>query len=252
MKVQEVIFCVGVPKSGTTSVAGVFSKCLGRKTSHEPERAETVTYLLRHKLHDISDDDLVYWHRSRKERLCLDLESNCFLTYRFDLFLKAFPEARIVLPVRLPKSWLQSIFNNNIRFRAAKSEIVASYHELLFNPRAYKYHSEEESVLGKWNLYPIDSYLYYWKSTHDLIIDSVLSDRLFILKTEDIEQKVDELYSFAGWTVPESDFIPSVDCHLNEAPHNYHILELLDDDFVSDRINFICGDTLEKISKLIQ
>jgi hypothetical protein len=249
---KETIYCISVPKSGTTSLAGIFSQCLNKISAHEPERAMTVSYLYRHKLHDVSDDDLVNWHKSRRERLSLDMESNCFLTYRFDLFLRAFPEARIVLPVRYPKSWLRSIFDNNIRFCALKSEIVAKYHELLFNPQAYNYHSkEEESVLKKVNLYPIDAYLHYWKSTYDLIIDSVSPERLFILKTEDIALKVEELYAFAGWPIPEScndGCASSHNSHLNISPHEYGILDLIDDDFVTDRINIICGETVQKLS----
>ena len=243
---KPISFCIGTPKSGTTSIAGVFSCCESKNVSHEPERKEMVSILNLHQQHLVSDDYIVQWYLTRRERLQLDLESNCFLTYRFDLVLRAFPAARIILPVRFPHSWLRSVCNNNIRFSAGESETVAKYHDLLFNPKAFNYDPEEELTLVKWRLYPVDAYLHYWRTVHESIIGSVPRDRLFVLKTEDIGGNVDKLYKFVGWD-REGEIL---DCHLNKAPHDAHPLDGLED-FINSKILSICGDTMQKLTSLI-
>ena len=251
------LLCVGVPKSGTTSIKGMFSKYFPDfKSAHEPERGNHVTVLHKHKHGKLGDDELLKWYTDRKRRMDLDLESNCFLNYRYDLVSQIYHGHRIILTVRSPKAWLASILNNNMRFPASKSAIIAKYHDILFDPMSYAY-NEKDSVLAKYNLYPVDAYLRYWVRANEAVMKHTEKGRLLVVKTDQLSHRgtVDRLFRFAGWSNKSAaSSSASVDsaCRLNVAPKDFKILEQIDGDFLENRIDEICGPTVRKLSYLIQ
>ena len=85
------ILCIGTPKSGTTSIANLFSK--DYRYEHEGERYPHVVRIFEHYSGKISDAEYQQHLKKRAHRLWLDIESNCFLGYRIDLVYKVFPNA---------------------------------------------------------------------------------------------------------------------------------------------------------------
>jgi len=101
------VFALGPPKSGTTSIASIFRDYC--RADHEAHRPQTVAEMYRHFTGQLSDDDLMATYRARDKQLVLDVESNCFLTYRPDLLAATFPDSRFIIAVREPRAWLTSI-----------------------------------------------------------------------------------------------------------------------------------------------
>jgi len=228
--------CLGIPKSGTTSIANLFSN--NYRNGHEVERKEHVKCIYSHFLKEISDSEYIQYLLKRDNRLWLDIESNCFLGYRPDLVHRAFPAAKFILTVRAPLSWLGSIFDNNINFPIKKSITMKRWHTFFFQPDNYHYH-QEEIILKDYELYPVAAYLQYWVSANKSVIESIPKKQLLIINTNLISDSLFKIANFLD--VSESTF-----CHqksrMNVTDNKHGVLEKLDSNFINDQIHSICND----------
>jgi len=234
--------CVGAPKSGTTSIANLFSK--NYRYDHEAERKEHVEFIHSHFSNKVSDNEYIQYLLKRDNRLWLDIESNCFLGYRPDLVYKAFPHAKFILTIRDPLLWLGSIFDNNINFPVKQSITMERWHSFFFQPDNYKYH-KEELLLKNYKLYPVDAYLNYWVSANKLVIDSIPAKQLLIINTLLISKNLLELADFLK--IPESSFNRQKS-RMNVTDNKHGVLEMLDANYTRDRIHAVCNNFIKSYS----
>ncbi len=236
------VLCVGTPKSGTTSIANLFSK--GYRYEHEGERYEHVKCIFSHFSGDISDDKYQQHLEQRAKRLWLDIESNCFLGYRIDLVYKAAPDAKYILTIREPYSWLKSIFDNNINFPINKGFTEKWWHNFFFKPDQYTY-SGKESVLKEFKLYPIDAYLNYWVDANKSVIDTIPDSQLLILYTDQISDDLNKISSFLQ--IKENS-INKKRTRMNVTDKKHHVMKKLDQQYVRERIDAICNKFITSYS----
>lgn len=192
---------VGTPKTGTTSMAGIFEKAAYR-SQHEPGRADLVPKLYNHHQGLMSDSELLKWLQNRNQVLNLEVESNCFLTYRFDIMRSAYPDYQVVLMYRDIESWLESIIKNNLLFKASESDLVMKYHHVLFEIKNCKY-SKYEKPLEESGLYSLDNYLGYYCRIFSSLIEAVGRENLFLMNTSAIHENLKPLSSFLR--IPDLD-----------------------------------------------
>lgn len=236
------ILCIGMPKSGTTSIANLFSN--GYRYEHEGERFKHVHKISSHHLKTISDSQYQKYLLGRAHRLWLDIESNCFLGYRPDIVYRAFPDAKYILTIREPYSWLNSIFDNNINFPVTKGYTEKLWHEFFFKPTHYKF-PDEELILKESNLYPIDAYLNYWVNANKSAIDSIPSSQLLILNTNQISNKLTSIANFVGI---KKDSLNKNRTRMNITEKKHNIIDLLDQRYVKNKIEKICGQFINTSS----
>ena len=105
-------YSVGASKTGTTSIAQMFPD--EYRTGHEHHLEETVT-LIRGKMNEtLSRDEILEGLRNRENQMRLELESNSLLAYLSEELAELFPEAKFILTVRDPYSWLSSNLKQHI------------------------------------------------------------------------------------------------------------------------------------------
>ena len=219
---QMRVFCIGTPKSGTTSIARIFAE--GYRWDHEPDVRTNCRVLNRHYKDRISDEEYLRFLRRRDRQFWLDVESNCFLGYRPDLLLEAFPEARFILPIRDPRSWLHSMLNAHVQFPPEPGTGFRDFHEVFF-PDDGVPHRPDEAPLAERGLYPIRRYLDYWLRHNRTILETIPAKQLLLLRTESISESLDSIASFLG--VPE-DTLGVKTTHANRTKGAESLLDLLD------------------------
>lgn len=229
-------FCLGTPKSGTTSLAGMFRA--NYRADHEPERASIVDVMYAHYSGQLSDEGLCLYLKKRDKRLWLEIESNCFLGYRPDLLYRVYPQAHYILTVREPESWLGSIFDNNINFPRTDSHTVRRWHDVFFEPQKFSY-GPHDQVLREQNLYPLDAYINYWINANRSACEAIPGEQLLILGTRQIKKNVDSIAKFLGVA---SDSIRVGESHLHKTRRKHSVLELLDPAYIKDRLESVCGE----------
>jgi hypothetical protein len=230
--------CIGTPKSGTTSIARM---CLPNlRAGHESERRRLVHAMHAHSRGAISDDRYVRFLRNRDRELWLEVESNCFLGYRPDLVMHALPEARFIVPIREPLSWLRSMIHNHLDFRPRPGSDMEAWHAVFFPSRGDPHHPAEEALLGE-QLYPIHAYLQYWATHNDQVLGTVCARPHLILETGEISAHLDDIASFLS--VATHDLNPS-GAHSNRTATKSDVLAGVDPEFLSATIARVCSPVI--------
>lgn len=212
-------FCIGAPKSGTTSIAGVFESNF--RAGHELEREDLIRTIHRHYRREIGDEEYITELKRRDIRVWLEFEATCFLGYRPDLLYRAFPNAKYILTIREPLSWLDSMINHTINYPPRSEDVIALWHGMFFEPQDYP-HTEQDKVLKQHGVYSVEAYLRYWARSIQSVLDSIPSEQLLILQTAEVAKRHDKIAAFLGIEEAQLDRQSS---HMNQAPAKYHLLD---------------------------
>lgn len=231
---------IGTPKSGTTSVARLFHP--GFRSDHEPERRPFVTAMQQHFRGVIDDDTWIRFLRRRDRELWLEMESNCFLGYRPDLVMRAFPTAQFVLTVREPRSWLRSMIDNHIDYPPRAGTGMRLWHDVFFRPDLQSF-SPGEAVLREHDLYPARTYLAYWVAHNQAVLEAVPTERLMVLGTREITPKAGDLADFLGIDLSRLNLERS---HANTTPVRHGVFDNLDPDWIDAQVEEVCGDLIAR------
>jgi hypothetical protein len=229
------VFALGTPKSGTTSIAGMFaSQC---RAAHEPHRPATVAAMHDHFVGKISDGQMREKYRERDKQLLLDIESNCFLAYRPDLLHSVFPDAKYLVIIRHPVQWLDSILDNNINFPRTKTATMTQWHNVLFSTRNEST-SKQDDLLIERGLYPVDCYLAYWARTYERCLHSLRNARVLVVGTCQITRRMQEIGDFVGLDLSS---VNPRNSHRNTTLVKHNVLAEFDKEFIENSVNKNCG-----------
>lgn len=233
-------FCIGTPKSGTTSIAGIFN--VNFRADHEPHEREFIAKMREHFRGEVSDDQYVRWLQIRDKRFWLDMEANCFLGHRPDLLRRAFPEAKFLLTVRHPERWLDSVFDNNLNYPATLGPGEAGWHEVLLRPADFSYSAGDEPLRSV-GLYPLAAYLTYWSRSNAEALDTSPTEDVLVVETEQIDGRRAQIADFLG--IPLESIAQDHGRH-NVTTQKHGALATLDPDYVEESIASLCGDELAR------
>lgn len=230
------LFGVGNEKTGTHSLAGVFGRY---RTEHEPEVPELRELVCRHRRGETRPGELERYFRAKERRLRLEVDSSFLNGEVIDALVPCYPNARYVLTVRDPRSWLDSMINQSLRYRS----------EPWLELRALRVgsglpHPAEERPLADRGLYSLDGYLSEWARHNRRVLEHVPASQLLVLRTQDITDRVEDLAEFAGVPVATLDVERS---HEFRGPVKYHVLEELDQDYLDAKIREHCGELAEQL-----
>lgn len=230
-------YCVGTPKSGTHSMAGLLSNY---KSQHEPAKEKYINLalqflsgsitinVLRNSLIDIDND------------LCLEMNSSNLNEFFIDLFLLEFPEARYILTVRDCYSWMDSYINNQMYWQVP--QYWKQVRDLRFRPDLYS-HANQEKILEQHGLYTLDGYFSYWARHNEKILISVPSNKLLIVKTSEISESIKLIADFLGILAENIQVSRS---HSFKAAHKYGLLKNIPQKYLEEKAELYCANLMKK------
>src|SRR5262245_1998795 len=103
------LYCVGTGKSGTHSIASMFSKNV--RAGHEPEAVPLMEKFIAWKGARLDEAQFTQWLRARDRRLALEVDSSTLNRDIAGILVREFPGARFVLTIRDCYSWCNSHMN---------------------------------------------------------------------------------------------------------------------------------------------
>lgn len=229
-------FCVGLPKTGTHSIANML-RC---NAAHEPE-TQTLLYLYKlHKQGKLSIDQQVRILRARDVQLWLELESNFMLGLVIKALVQAFPDAKYILTVRNPYSWLESQVNQQIEFGHIEPWKSAFYDMFGNHP-----HTEHDLILRHKKLNSVAGYLSYWAEYNKLVIENIPKENLLTVNTSELTAKSSSI----------SDFVGAKGVNASKT-HTYarkekklRVSELVEPSYITEMIEFYTSDVQKKITE---
>jgi len=102
------VYCVGMPRTGTTSIQRLFSDSF--RSWHEPYFLRLTELAMDRAKGSICDPELSDYFERRDRQMWLDMESSHVLSFFSDLLASSFSDAKFILTVREPESWLRSVW----------------------------------------------------------------------------------------------------------------------------------------------
>jgi hypothetical protein len=224
------LFGVGDEKTGTHSLAGLFS---AYRAEHEPEVHDLRPCVEAHLRGELPAGTLERYFADKEERLHLEVDSSFLNGEVIDLLVPCYPDAKYVLTVREPRSWLDSKINQMVTFKSPRwIELRALRHG------APEGHPPEEAPLAERGLPTLDGFLAEYAQHNRRIVAAVRPAQLLVLRTQDIRDRADVLAAFAGVPVDSLNLERS---HEFQGPVKHHVLEELDQAYLDAKIDQHCA-----------
>lgn len=233
------VFGVAMAKSGSRSIAGLFSK---GHAAHEFEAVETIA-LLDGEGGDLENRmDLTRWVRERDERSgFLECDSSQLHHWYLEALVSAFPDARFLLTWREPQAWLESFVNH--RLARGLSPDWEPLERLRFGVPA----PERTGVFGRYGLADMEKMLSFWSCHHRRVLESVPRERLLVLELSSLQRSLDRVARFAG--VPSS-WLSADEGRKNQRQADFHLFRQMPAGAVEDAVSRICGTEIERLLDL--
>jgi len=246
------LYGVGAPKTGTHSITKLFAS--NYRSGHEAHVIQTTDLLKKRSESAISYQQLAKSLRWRDRRWRLECESAHFLGHFCDVLAEVFPQAKFILTVREPHSWLRSILDQDIKNPRSKylhSDALrewATLHDLYFGRPPEQYAPREEA-LAEHGLRTLDGYLSYWARHNRKVLDTVPRERLLVIRTRRISDSLDRIAAFAG--VP-AQTLDAEQSHANKAPEKHGLLSKIDEKYIQEKIAEHCSHVTDRIEQVIR
>lgn len=231
-------FGVGMAKSGTNSIAGIFTRQY--RVDHEPEGELMIRKIMAHRNGHLSQNQITRFLRKRDRRLWLEFDSSVLNFFVLSILIEEFPEAKFILTIRDCYSWLDSIINHQLGRELPRFWIP--FLSFWFRPDKFR-HSPQERAFAEQGLYPLDCYLTRWAEHNWQVIDTVPESRLLIIRTDEIVKQIPVIANFLG--IPAESLNPQKS-HLYKAPKRFNMLSRINRDFLDRSVNTHCGELMKR------
>lgn len=244
-------YCLGLPKTGTTSIALMFRDRY--RAAHEPLPPSTRAWVLDRCRGVQRGRDMDRFLRRRDRDLYLEMESSHPVAVFVDRLVELFPRSRFILTIREPRAWLGSLIGEQLRSRERwqrmpepgwRSRFFPALHDICCGGHDF---AAGERALQERGLYPLDGYLGWWKAHNERVLAAVPPERLLVQRTDGISAAADSIAGFLG---VGAETLDGRRRHANRAPRSSDVLDLVDPSFLEDRIAHHCLDLWHRMTQL--
>lgn len=232
-------YCVGTPKSGTHSVANLFSNF---RTRHEPSQIFMIYLMNRKKNGHISESELRNIFNASNIASWLEMNSSHYNGFFIEELYSTFRNAKYILTIRDPISWLDSWFNHQLSRENYTNDTMFDLGRRLYYNRGHSY-SKYDSFLEELNIFPIKSYFEFWNEHNKKVLDTIPKEKLMIVKTKEISSNIREFSEFLD--IDEAT-ICNTESHGYKARKKHYILSKIDKNYILDLAQETCGELNSK------
>lgn len=222
-------FCVGLPKTGTTSITGIFKRY---KAGHEFMFRETVEHIVLYRQGRITKEAFRNYLIERDKMGGLEMDSASFNHYYLHFLVDLFPEARFVFTVRDCFSWTNSYLSMLLRWRRIFPDVrhipawQTAYGRIQFGQFDPDDYQSPETIM---NRMPdlATRFFQCWREDNRRILSLLPAGRSIVIPTARLSRCLPELARLMG--IPP-DFLLSHASHANRAPEKINFLSFLDNE----------------------
>ena len=230
------IFGVGAAKTGTHSLGEMFNDQI--KSHHELD-IELLIYMHLDRVRTGNDKIIRRFLLRRGMVRDLKIDASHINIYLIDDFEELFPESLYVLTIRHPLDWLRSFIDDSLRAEA--SDAFKVFREYRFGSNYG--HTREEKALADRGLFTLQGYLKYWCFAIEEVTNKIPNDRLFILRTDELGEKSDEIAHFCGI---KSDPIDKSRAKSYVNTKRFNVLSEIPKEYLDNIIEAECGHLLQR------
>ncbi len=184
-------YCIGCAKTGTTSIADIFKEHY--RSAHEIDIKLTNDLIINYLEEKYDRFTIERLLLDRDKHLKLEMESSNPLTYISPILSDIFPNAKFIITIREPYSWLESRINYHYLVSSGTSRWV-NYKNYFWWKKNQNYHPEE-AILKELGLCCFDTYLSQYAQMYQ-IAEQIPENKRIIVKTSKINQSISEIADF--------------------------------------------------------
>lgn len=199
------VFGIGFGKTGTTSLALMFQTHY--RSQHEPNKLALIDLILNRD--NYTRAEFIGCVRNIFDNCHIEMNSSQLNGLLIEEILEIYPNAKFILTIREPEDWVNSIVNHTMHGKIASDSIWAKFRDYLFgvgNGDPNKPYTITQYL---------DRWLHHNTSIINLFKEKNCLNRLLILNTDELEEKIPEIARFLE--VPINTIQP---CHGNIGNYN--------------------------------
>jgi hypothetical protein len=234
------LYCVGMGKTGTHSLSGMFSGDV--RAAHEPQATELIEKILDWREGRLSEPAMTAWLLARDRRMALEVDSAGLNYWILDFLLREFPRARFVLTVRDCYSWINSSMNHWLRHTDPDQQWIR-FQDFRLGRKDIPYDAGEQ-ILKEKGFHPLDAYFALWTKHNSEVIAKVPADRLLIVRTHEIRRRAFEIADFAG--LPRRT-VSLQKTHEFQNPAKQEIIRQVDRDLLERKVEQHCRPLMTRL-----
>lgn len=231
-------FCVGQAKSGTASLAALLAA--NHRSAHEPEREQILDMILRESHGEVPENDFAAYLLARDKRLNLEYDIAWANQFLVGHLLSVFPEARFIILVRDPYTWLQSICGHLVSRDIPRD--VRTFLDWWFRPDLFP-HTRHDHALQRLGIYSVAAYLNAWNRHVTVCSQLIPPHRRLILRTHDLGRSHQQLADFLQISVGDFNIHNG---HMNRGTWPDRLESLVDPSYLVEMVISICHDNMAR------
>lgn len=236
-------FVVGLPKTGSTSLATVFGNY---RSAHEWDLMDLVASGLARQSGNLSDGEFWEATQGRLHPPRIEMDSATSHHLYADLLADRFPQAVFVHSVRDVGSWVSSLLDMVLRKRLARRllDIPYSSWESQYLGLVTEGHYDMDPASVEPDQASMAPLMRYW-AAHMTQMPKVLPpERSLVVRTRDIASRLDDLAALAG--VPASSLRADL-VHVNRAPVTFDRFAAFGGDDVHETYVEHCAEIMAEV-----
>ncbi|MDJ0617679.1 MAG: sulfotransferase [Calothrix sp. MO_192.B10] len=231
-------FCVGQAKSGTASLYSLLARCY--RAAHEPERAQTLEMILRQSRGEVDAQSFRAYLMERDRRLNLEYDIAWANQFIIDHLLTVFGEAKFIVLIRDPYTWMQSMVGHLISRQIPPD--VSSFLNWWFKPEQYP-HTRHDRILEAQGIYSITALVNAWNQHIKTCTQLIPPERCLVLKTHELNRSHQQIADFLQIPLKSLDTDRG---HINQGTWTDRLDSLVNTNYLSEVVNSMCADSMTR------
>ncbi len=234
------VYGVGTAKSGTHSLWKIFSQY---PAAHEAQSYQLRQLLIRRWSGKNVDGLLRTYFRRQHRQIRFAVYISHIQSFCVPEILRAVPQSKIILTIRDPYTWLDSMLNHLTYDQVSGVDSLweSYWNKILSTPQP----RSEDLALTLYDTlcYSLDAYLIHWRTINEKIITETPPDRLLILRTDQLADSLGQIADFLG--IKESQLDPTC-THDFRAHIKLDLLRQVDQEFLNQKVREHCGELMDR------
>ncbi len=230
-------YCVGLPKTGTVSMTGIFGNY---RSAHEMRQWETHQMIIRFNQGSISKHEFLNFLRERDVNGMLEMDSAHFNRHYLQYLVDEFPNASFICLIRDCYSWVNSFINYFIDPRRSALQSQELSNGMPFDLPQGDCEAKKELVKN-FRKY-IDGPLSFWADSYRKMLNELPVGRSLVIRTNELSHKIDEIGKLVSVS---SGTLIREKSHLNQSTYRINILECYDMNFLKDKFDEHCSKLMD-------
>jgi transcriptional regulator with XRE-family HTH domain len=226
---------VGLIRTGTTSIAGIFNKY---RSGHEMFADSTTKTVNEYNKQMISKESLRQFIRERDIQLFLEMDSSHIHRLYLDILAEEFPSSKFIFTIRDCYSWLDALINWILNHRFGKE---CKESKTLFGLNDFCCLNENDM---RCNIHVyLKGFLSFWASSNNNILQRLPQDRSLVIRTHEIPGKINDISHFLGIS-PET--LDRDQTHKFKAHRKFNMLHRINYEYLKNSCKEYCTPLMKE------